>query len=380
MQQCASFSNRLHYIKIHQSWFIFLLLLIWTIENNVLPNIISSENRLPFFLWALFTAGGYFFSVLIHEAAHIATEHILGFPVRRRILFPFGGVVTENTGSPSCDLNLTASLAGPVVSIIVASLWNALFLIGTHAQWTSQALISLHILTSANIILTGLNILPLPPFDSAVLLQYLPIRKNHKQFINNSSLFHNLAAILLAVASIPMFYNGSIPNVIWCLAGAAFLREGVQAGNYSGIALQNLFKEAKVRNYLRRNPITVQSNLPLLCFIPQYIYRFNLGIFPVVRHQQLLGFILSSSIKNIPKEQWHRYIVADLTIPCTETTIISSDTSISTAFDLMRQQSTDRLLAVDYGEISGVITLKDILSFIIHQINPHKELKRISSK
>jgi len=129
------------------------------------------------------------------------------------------------------------------------------------------------------------------------------------------------------------------------------------------ILFRQFFKEAKAEDFLCPNPVTVQADISLHQFVHRFLYRYHTGIFPVLQNHHLQGFILSSSIKKIPKNKWHNYSVSDLTIPCSEKTVINNSTTLLQSIKTMHSQSTSRLLVADYNDISGVITIKDLLRY-----------------
>lgn len=339
-------------------------------EYNVLPIYLPLSSSTKLFLWAFVTAIGFFISILIHEAGHIITERSIGLPIRNRILFPYGGIVKDTTPA-DYDALISVSLSGPLASIITATLWHVLYLIASHNNWPTPVMVISQNLTNINIIITGINILPLPPFDGGVILKSLLNCHTFKRIPELSTSINTVILVFTITFSLLLIFKGVLLSGIWFLFGVMFFREGLQYCNPS-THLKQILKETNVGDFLRENPVTVQADTVLPEFINHYMYRYHTGIFPVVRNQQILGFILTSSIKKISQKYWNSYLVSDLTMPYSSNLIITKSTNLLKTITVMCKYSTGRLLSIDFGEISGVVTLKDLLHYFALRIDTKK--------
>lgn len=347
-------------IKIHHSWFIFFFLVIWSLEIDFFPKSFLFSNYFTSFFWALIVAAGFFISALIHVSGHILAEKTIGLPQSQKIVFPFGCVFPKQ--NQNFDALISIAIAGPVASIFTAAIFHLLYLTGIQQRWDTQILIICHLLCNINIFLSVVNILPLPPFDGSAILHHLfsvsKIRNSEEKIFSIS----RFVVFLTVASSIYSFSKGSLINGIWSLLFAMCTKEAMQCDK-DAILLRQFFKEAKTENFLRANPVSVQADISLNQFVSRFLYRYNTGIFPVLKNNYLQGFILSSSIKKIPKCRWNSYSVSDLTIPCSEKTVINSSATLLQTIKTMHSQSTSRLLVADYNDISGVITFKDLLRY-----------------
>lgn len=134
-------------IKIHPLFLLFLFLSGWT-----------GHYRSMFVV---------FFSVLIHELAHILTAFGFGYRTTAVELFPFGGVarIDYSLFSDPWAEGIT-SLAGPAQSLLLALLVKANQLFFTLPAWTGE-------LIRINLGLAFFNCLPLFPLDGGRILRAL---------------------------------------------------------------------------------------------------------------------------------------------------------------------------------------------------------------
>ncbi len=347
-------------IKIHHSWFLFFFLVIWSLEIDFFPKVFLFSNCFIPFFWALIVASGFFVSVLIHVSGHILAEKIFGLPQNQKIVFPFGCILTKQ--NQNYDALISVAIAGPLASIFTATAFHLLFLTGIQQKWEPPILTTCHILCNINIFLTGVNILPLFPFDGSVVLHHLLTVSKIRNPAEKVLLIGKLLVFLTVAFCIYSFSKGLLINGIWSLLIAMCLKEAMLFDK-DAVLLRQFLSEAKAVDFLRPNPVTVQSDISLHQFVYRFLYRYHTGIFPVLKNHHLQGFVLSSSIKKIPEKKWNSYSVSDLTIPCSEKTVINKSTTLLQSIKAMHSQSTSRLLVTDYNEISGVITIKDLLRY-----------------
>ena len=278
-----------------------------------------------------------------------------------KTIFPFNlCVLTKN--NQNYDALISVAIAGPLASIFTATVFHLLHLTGIQQNWEPPIPTIFHILSNTNIFLTGINILPLPPFDGSVALHHLFTVSKIRNAAEKIFSISRFVIIFTVAFSVYSFSRGLLINGIWCLMIAMCFKEAMQCDK-EAILFRQFFKEAKAEDFLRPNPVTVQADISLHQFVHRFLYRYHTGIFPVLQNHHLQGFILSSSIKKIPKNKWHNYSVSDLTIPCSEKTVINNSTTLLQSIKTMHSQSTSRLLVADYNDISGVITIKDLLRY-----------------
>ncbi len=349
-------------LKIHQSWFIFFFLIIWSLEIEFSPTqFLFSTHFTPFF-WYSVAASGFFISVLLHVSGHLLVEKAFDLPMNHRIIFPFGCIFTKQDKSGNSDALISVAIAGPVANSIAAAAFHLLYLTGIDWKWPYPAPAICQILCNFNLLLTGINLLPIPPFDGGVVFQNLVTDTKEKKTAEKFFLSGKSIMFLAVASGIFSFSKGLVINGFWCLLAAMCISEALQCDNGS-LQLKQFLKEARVENFMRQNPVTVQADISLHHFVNRFMYRYHTGIFPVMRDHNLIGFILTSSIKKIPKCSWNSYSVANFTIPCSEESVITSSTTLLQAIKNMYEQSSSRLLVMDYNEISGVITPKDFLHY-----------------
>ncbi|HON10377.1 MAG TPA: CBS domain-containing protein [Chitinispirillaceae bacterium] len=365
--------NSFRFLRIHESWVIIIFLIVWSFRKDALPFYVPVLPSDTSVWWGIAGVAGLLLSLILHETGHILAEYRYGISPGIRILMPFGGISDEKRNFDDGKA-LIPALSGPMSSIITACLWYCLFLIGLHRNWPGPLLFILDHLAAINIIIAGINLIPASPLDGAVILKsaLFMYTKSHRTVSNISRLSGHFLAIILIAGGTVVVYRGSLAFGIWWILTGAILREGIVLSRKQFSLRDNLEGE-KVSQFMRLNPVTVPSQLPIDQFVTSYLYRYHSGIFPVTSSNQILGCITSEKIRNIPESSWSSLTVADATDICDETNSVSSSADVIQAIDMMCKNATGRLLVIDSGELAGIITLKDLLPFFSQKIDLREE-------
>lgn len=177
-------------------------------------------NKLLIVMLALFVAMGngrrvatIFLAIFIHELAHVATARMLGLHAKRIEIYPFGGAIKLD--SP-LELNpfqeIMVSIAGPIVNILVATIYIALdsrFDLGVNEQFIR-----------ANLMLACFNILPALPLDGGRVVRSLLSKemgiKNATRLMANGGI---VLSIFLIASGIYALFNGIFNITIFFIAG-----------------------------------------------------------------------------------------------------------------------------------------------------------------
>ena len=356
-------------MRIHQSWLFVIFLIVWTFEHNTLPFYFPNLSSTAMRWWGIAGAVGFSLSVLVHEAGHILASHVTMTHSGKRVLFPFGGISEEEKNGHPEKLFIVA-LSGPLSNALAAAIWYALYLSGNHFSWQPALLIIFYFMTFINITFAGLNLLPAFPLDGGVVLRSsLILWRGDIRKANSITTSIGLTfAIALIVTGVFFVFRGSFFNGLWWVLTGFLLREGISESD-TPYHLKTSMEGEIVADYMRKNPVTVPSNSTLYQYVTDFLYRYQAEIYPVTSPDNLPRFITSAHIREIPQQHWHDYRVGDIAELCTETNSVESDADVLKVLQIMSSQSTGRLIVLQNGNLAGIITLKDLLSFFSIKID-----------
>lgn len=159
-------------IELDASWFIILALVTWTLARGYFPDQIQGASQRLYWLMGGISAVLLFGCVLLHELGHSFMAKRAGIPVTRVTLFLFGGVA-QIGGHPRRPLiELVIALAGPVVSIVLATLcWWGSHLLHPSSPPGLITIVILRYLAMVNTALLVFNLLPGFPLDGGRTLR-----------------------------------------------------------------------------------------------------------------------------------------------------------------------------------------------------------------
>ena len=142
-----------------------------------------------------------------------------------------------------------------------------------------------------------------------------------------------------------------------------FLNNAAQ-GSYQQVLVRQALQGEPLRRFMNTNPIIVPPTLSLLKWVDDYVYRFHRKFFPVGSDGRVEGFINTQTLTDIPRNEWDRRTVNDVMKRDLQDISISSDADALQALGKMQRTGSSRLLVMEDSKLVGILTLKDLLSFL----------------
>jgi predicted transcriptional regulator len=115
---------------------------------------------------------------------------------------------------------------------------------------------------------------------------------------------------------------------------------------------------------MKQELITVSPSTSIEELVNKYIYRYHFKMYPVVEQNRLRGVVTISQVKQVAQEEWSVRTVGEVAEQCTADNTISPRADATKALEQMNRLGVSRLLVVDDGRLVGILTLKDMLTFL----------------
>jgi Zn-dependent protease len=300
-------------------------------------------------------------SVLVHELSHCVVARAFKLPVRRILLYPLGGYSEIEQEPPTPAQEFLVSVAGPVISLVLAGLGYAVTLVvpdGLPHVLLGQ-------LVLANLLVGIFNLLPGLPLDGGRILRAGLWRVTGRP--GRATIWAAWAGRGLAVALIVIpltFYdrNYSILNstyALWLVVIAAFM--WISAGQ--------AIKSAKMRERLpglqarklARKAIPVPASLPLAEAIRR-ADEAQARALVVVDHESTPTAIVNETAVMATPEQRRPWIeVGSLARAIDPGIVLSADLSGLELIEAVRKSpATEYLLIEPSGQVYGVLATSDL--------------------
>jgi len=352
-------------VSIDASWVIILFLVVWSLARGVFPDYYPDLGDSLYWLMGLLGAVGFFICIIIHEFSHALAARRFGLEIRGITLFIFGGVaeMKEEPSTPKAEFFM--AVAGPMASLLLSLFFGALYQFAGSLGWPTPAVGILGYLSAINMLLALFNMVPAFPTDGGRILR--SALWWIKGDINWATRLASRISLLFAMAIVFIgFFNlvgGNLIGGLWWILIGAFLFNAANA-SYQQLLMERSFRGKTVRDFMNPDPVTVASHTTLQAFVDHYLYHYHYKMFPVVEESRILGSITISDVKAVPRDEWPHRLVGTLAQPLGQDNSISAGAPVKEAISKMSESGLSRLLVIEQGALTGIVTLKDLLDFL----------------
>jgi Zn-dependent protease/CBS domain-containing protein len=357
-------------VKMDPTWLILALLITWTLADGLFPNFYHDLSTATFWWMGVAGALGLFLSVVFHELSHSLVARRYGIPMKGITLFIFGGVAEMHEEAKSARSEFMMAIAGPVSSVIFGGVLLLIYyLVGTE-RWPEPVQGVFIYLGVINLFLAVFNMIPAFPLDGGRVLRAILWNWHNdlRRATRTSSKIGSAFGIVLIVLGALSFVSGNFINGVWLFLIGLFLRH-ISQNAYKQLLMRRALEGEAVSRFMHDKPITVPPSATISKLVDDYIYAHHFKFFPVSDDSTLVGCVTLERVKSVPREEWDRKTVREISEDCSEENTITPDTDAVTALSTMSRTGRSRLMVVENGKLKGIIALKDLLSFLSMKID-----------
>ncbi len=361
-------------VRVDISWLIIVILISWTLAQNLFPHYYENLSSGTYVIMGILGSLGLFLSIILHEMSHSLVARRFGLPIKGITLFIFGGVAEMKDEPENAKSEFFMAIAGPLASIIIGIFLLGMYLLISDSGMSKIFIGVVHYLWMINFILAGFNLIPAFPLDGGrVLRSVLWAWKGKLGWATRiASAFGSGFGFVLIFLGILSFLRGNLIGGLWWFLIGLFIRNASKL-SYRRVLVRNLLQGEKIRNFMTKDVVTVNSSISVQELVDNYIYKHHFKLFPVVDKGELKGCVTTKEVKKIPREQWPETTVARILESCSKPTTIHPDQDTMDALSLIRKSDNSRLMVLDKGRLVGIIALKDIMKHISEKLELEKE-------
>jgi predicted transcriptional regulator len=89
--------------------------------------------------------------------------------------------------------------------------------------------------------------------------------------------------------------------------------------SYQQVLLRTELAGEPVSRFMRPDPVMVRRDVSIRELVEQYLYRFDMRLFPVVDERgDLMGCVTTEDLETVPKEDWAQHTVSEIMKPCSD--------------------------------------------------------------
>ena len=356
-------------VRVDLSWLTVFVLLVWSLAERIFPRAEPNLSEAAYWLLGILGALFVFASIVLHELAHASVAKKSGADVRAISLFLFGGVTELNAPPRSPRDEVSLALAGPATSFILAgALFAAALALSAlgfqRVVWTFVGYIG-----GANLVLAGFNLLPTFPLDGGRLLRaWLWHRSGDVRAATRTAASTGplVGFTLMGVGLLFLFATNFVAALWWILVG--FYVRMLAEVYYSKVLIRQSLVGEKIRRFTSSHTVTAQRTMTVRELVETCIERHQHRIYPVMDGDRLIGCVSAHAISLIPRHEWDRQTVGSVTEPLTLENSIDIDTDALEALVRMTRKGRSRLIVIEGECLRGVVTIKDLMSFLAMKI------------
>lgn len=359
-------------VSVDASWLVILALLTMSM-SGVFPGLMkeyfpeAAARQQPWVYWvmAFVAALAFFACILLHEMGHAVVARSQRMTVRGVTLFLFGGVAEIGDEPPSPRVEFLMALAGPAVTVVLASLLAAAAWQGYQLGWPPHIILFLGYLAAINVVVLTFNLLPAFPLDGGRVLRSIlwGMTGDLRKATHGAAIVGQGFAWLLIVWGLLNFFAENWLSGLWIGLIGLFLNNAAQV-SYQQLLFRKTLEGEPVRRFMNPQPITVPSSLDLRSWVEDYVYHHHRKAFPVVTDGVLEGLIETRDLARIPRGEWAKHTVDEVMRKDLQGLTISPETDSVEALTRMRRSGSSRLIVTEGNRLVGIVSLKDLLRFL----------------
>jgi Zn-dependent protease len=346
-------------IRVHFSWLIVFGLITWLLSSRYFPQVTPDLPFVSYWISGALAALLLFASVAFHELAHsyVAKKYKLG--IESITLFIFGGVAQLKGDPPHPRAEFWIAIAGPFSSFLLAAFF---FILTINTAGGTKALFAY--VAKINLILGAFNLIPGFPMDGGRVLRSALWGKKKDYFYATqkaSSIGRGIALFFIFFGLFSIFTGG--PGGLWLMFIGWFLYSAAQA-SYQQATLQETLSGIKVKDIMVKEMQTIDPSISLDKAVNEYFLRYGYGGFPVIDDGKFLGILTLKEVKNVPREDWARVKVSEISVPHEKRWEIPPDADVIKALELMIKEDKGRIVVAEKDRIIGLITRNGIAQYV----------------
>jgi Zn-dependent protease/CBS domain-containing protein len=311
----------------------------------------------------------FFLSVVVHEVAHGAAARHRGLDGGVVTLLFFGGTTSlgQEPERPSDEAVIAG--AGPAASlglaVLAIGLWQALALTAGTVDETAPATIvaeSALVLAVLNLLLAGVNLLPVFPLDGGRILRagLWRLTGNERRATRFVAVVGRAFGLSLIGGGLVLATMGDIGNGVLLLLSGWFLAGAARALQRRAV-LEDLLSGVRVDSVMDTDLPTVAPQLTLDTFAAQYLRAGEATSLPVVRDASLLGLIGVSQLRRVPRTSWPTTRAGDVMVAPPALPTLAPEDELLRAVERLRRTGLDGLPVMRGSELLGVLTRRSVV-------------------
>jgi Zn-dependent protease/CBS domain-containing protein len=348
-------------VRIDHSWFILFALILWSFSYMAFPAHAPGLPPAVYFAMGLSGTLLFFISLLAHELSHSVVARAKGIPVDGITLFLFGGMAHTRMEAETPGDEFQIAAAGPIMSIAIAVLLGAAWMLGGSFGWPVYILAVLQYIALLNLVLAVFNLLPGFPLDGGRLFRAVvwKVTGDMTRATRVASAGGRWLAYVLIGFGLLSAFAGNVLGGMWLVFIGWFLRNAA-ISTYQQHLLLDVLSGVRAGQAMTPNPDTVPPDATVRELMEEFFMRRRYTAYPVTQDGVPLGLVTLQRIRETPREEWDTLRAGDIMIPFDASIAVRTDEPMIAVLDRLKNSPARRVLVLRNGALAGIITASDI--------------------
>lgn len=353
-------------IPVGANWSVAIIawILVVGLAMGALPEAAPDQPVAVYWLAGVAATVLFLASLLAHEVAHALVARAAGLPVQGITLWALGGVSKLGGDAPSARDELRIALAGPATSLALG-----LAFLGATVALDLLGVATLVVATAAwlamiNLILGLFNLAPAFPLDGGRVVRAVlwahhgdRVRATRSAAAAGRAFGYGLVGLGAILA-----LNGAVAQGLWLVLLGWFVVSMAQA-EASSVEQRQLLEGVTLAEVMSSPAACVGSDLSLEDVLQRHVLVQRYSAYPVVDDDgRLRGLVTLDTVRRVPPSRRLATAVLEAAVPAVEVPQAPSTDLLSDHLDEMATSPTGRLVVVDHGRVTGLVSHTDVVS------------------
>jgi Zn-dependent protease len=363
-------------IGVDFSWFFVLFLIILWLSGLYRDVLGADTGDSGPYLLALASALLFFGSILLHELGHAFVALRRGIGISEITLWMFGGVARMERDSDSPATEFKIAIAGPLVTLAIATLAIAIGILAAGPSGFEEALrfedssgvsgllTMLGFLAEVNLFVLVFNLIPAYPLDGgriARAIAWWRTGDRNRATRLAATLGQGFSYVLIA-GGVYLLIQGDVIGGIWLGVIGFILGQSARAAQMQ-TQVADRISGVTVADVMDSEPVAIPDQISIERALDEYFLRYRWPWFPVVdAGQRFLGLLQRGAADAVPEGRRSYARVSELMNPeppADARVGVHEPLEALLGNEALRRWGA--LAAVDEeGRLSGVITLDQV--------------------
>jgi Zn-dependent protease len=342
-------------VRAHWSWIIILAFIAVVFSTDLSAQASSPAGWNLAWAWgtSIVTAALVFFSVVVHELAHVAVARRNGMRSPAVVIQLIGGAFAMEINPKNPGEEFRVAIAGSALSFLLMLLFGGVTLllaIGPinidSAPLALQAFqFVTFILALFNGFLGGVNLMPGYPLDGARVAHAIAWRRTGDEVgaaATSTRLGRYMGLSLVATGVFVAFYGD--PTAGLCLGVGGWLIAGASKVLDRRAQLRSLMTGLRVADAEDPDSARIPPQLTLDVFAGEYLAERTGTAALVERGTEMLGLIGTAQIRRVPRRAWPNTHTEQVMVPIGSVPSAARDSDLWAALEVLERTGLDAML------------------------------------